>query len=227
MTKNITAVLFALLLSTAVFAQYPIISTTGTMPGIPQGYTGMSSSASPSSSNINEDVLEARNTTAAAFNGYSQANSIPDKAKTFAHIKYNAAAGYRGLGAIGTSGGGWPMPSWQHMDVPAVFVKDHRPSVFMIAVPALELQKVPQEFEYFVSLSIVANTESNTKTYSSNPSKTKCPSDLHYRQAANSQEADICYKAFNASNWFAGQLKSEVFSKKSVTLSLAAKALKK
>lgn len=224
MTKNITAVLFALLLSTAAFAISPVTSSTGTGPfHQPWGHPASSSS----SSNINEDVLEAQNAAAAAFSRYSHANTLPDKAKTFAHIKYNAAASYTGPGAIGTGGGGWPMPSWQHKDVPAVFVKDARPRTFVIAVPALELQKVPQKFEYFVSLSIVANTERNTKTTSYNPSKTKCPSGFQYRQANNSQEADICLQVFNTNDWFAGRLQSEVFAHQNVSVSMAAKALKK
>lgn len=226
MTKNITAVLFALLLSTAVFAQTPVTSG-GALGPSHQPWTNHPNSSSSSSSRIDEDVLEATNTIAAVFNQYPNAGSLPAKAKTFAHIKYNAAAGYTGLGATGTGGGGWPMPSWQHRDIPAVFVKDSRPNQFVIAVPASKLQEIPENFEYFVSQTVVADTERQTKKASYKPSKTKCPSGFQYRQANNNQETDLCLQVFSATDWFAGRLQREVFSQKDVSISMAAKALKK
>ena len=210
MTKNITAVLFALLLSTAAFAQY-----WGPHPFITRN---------PAGSSINEDVLEAQNATAAAFNGYSQANSIPDKAKTIAKLFYTFPT-YAPVDDQGQP----PSPFFERKQVPAVFVADENSENFyFVAFPAKALQNIPVDsFELLYSLTLINNGQRVSKAQRFNVKKEGCPDGMTWRKAKNQKEADICLLQQKFQTTYLKTQFQKLFKEKRVTQEMAARALKR
>ena len=233
MIKNITAVLFALLLSTAVFAQYPIISTTGTMPGI---YTGMPSQSSSSDANLKEN-----NEIAKAFANYRQ-EAVPSKAATRADMEYESYDHIAVPIPYAPGGFGPDVAAWQDhkINVPAVLLPAPSSNQYQVAFPAalfLRTYDGPDEARHNkISLTFYVKLfqgEINSITILSDPKiafvKSGCPSGMTLRKAQSAQETDICtvYMNYKANRPKLTQAMKDYFANHPTTPAMAAKALKK
>lgn len=213
MTKNITAVLFALLLSTAAFAQY-----------WGPGHFQHTPSPAPGHSQANDVMLNESNAIARVFAGYRSDPALPTKAKTRAKLNYfvNSISPMDNMGQV-------PPPMLIKEELPAVFVaaKNSEDSYFL-ALPAQALKNIPSDvLELSYSLTLINNGKLMTKEQRFAVKEGGCPTGMTLRRAANSNEADICLLQQSVKTSYRKGEFIKLFKEKRVTLEMAARALKR
>ena len=205
MTKNITAVLFALLLSTAAFAQY-----WGPHPFITPGYQHPIHNQQ-----VNDPLLEETNKTAQAFSGYN--GNVPTEVKT------------RGLmeSPIGAFCA-WGIECWtSDADIPAVFLPHQNSQYYIVAFPSDRLRVGKFKLRY--SLFRIENKPwvSYTYQFTSAVVKGECPKGMTARHARNANEADLCLMTESVKTAQRKEKFKKLFQNNRVTLEMAARALKR